>query len=525
MKTFKFFIALLILFLLSGPLSAQITNYPHSSNFASGLGDWIQSTTDDFNWTQKTTGTTSSGTGPQTSPYGANGTTGYLYTETSSPVTTNQTARIYCTYDLSSATTANVTFYYHIYASSGYGPGTLRLKIFKGNSSSSGTMHYPWTVTTSYNGWQQLTVDLADYIGYSYVQLAFESITPAAGSVWQCDNAIDEVVVNTTTNSGGGGGSTTIEIGDPNSTLQNGRVPAYGYYDYSWSSAIYTAAELGGLPKTIEKISWNVANSASMTLTNQEIWIAHTPEEEFPDGTMPDVSNGPWTGFVKVYNGSLSFTPGWNEIVLTSPFSFNGVENLLVKVVNNHGSWASSYPEFQYTSKTNSVVYNYDDGSFPSSSGYRNAFRPNTRFGFNGGNALPIVLVSFEGEVVNNNVKLNWVVASQVNNDYYTIEKSLDAYSWEELATLPGAGNINQEMDYTIYDENPIIGHNYYRLTQTDYDGRFESFRPIAVTLKGERKEIIKRTNLLGQPVRDSYIGIVILTWDNGDIQKIYQNK
>jgi len=138
---------------------------------------------------------------------------------------------------------------------------------------------------------------------------------------------------------------------------------------------------------------------------------------------------------------------------------------------------------------------------------------------------LPIVLVSFEGELVENSVKLDWVVASQINNDYYTIEKSFDAYNWGELATLPGAGNTNQEMSYSTYDESPIIGHNYYRLTQTDYDGKFESFRPIAVTLKEERKEVIKRTNLLGQPVKDSYIGIVILTWDNGDIQKMYQNK
>ena len=59
-------------------------------------------------------------------------------------------------------------------------------------------MHYPWTVTTSHNGWQQATVDLADYLGYSYVQLAFESITPASGDVWQCDNAIDEVEVTAT---------------------------------------------------------------------------------------------------------------------------------------------------------------------------------------------------------------------------------------------------------------------------------------------------------------------------------------
>ena len=141
---------------------------------------------------------------------------------------------------------------------------------------------------------------------------------------------------------------------------------------------------------------------------------------------------------------------------------------------------------------------------------------------------LPVNLASFTGELsseMESIVLLNWTALSQVNNDYFTVEKSLDGYDWEELAILPGAGSVNQEISYSIYDENPIIGPNYYRLTQTDYDGKFKTFRPIAVTLKGEREEIIKRTNLLGQPVKDSYIGIVILTWDNNDIQKIYQNK
>ena len=517
-------ILLVILSLIIGICTTQVTTFPHSSNFASGFGDWTQSTTDNFNWTQKTTGTTSSGTGPQSSPYGANGTTGYVYTETSSPITTNQTARIYCTYDLSTATTASVTFYYHIYASYGYGPGTLRLKIFKGNSASTGTYHYPWTVTSSYNGWQQATISLNDYIGYSYVQLAFESITPASGTVWQCDNAIDEVVVNTTTSSGGGGSGTTVETGDPNSILQNGRVPAYGYYDYSWSGAIYTATELGNAPKTIEKISWNVTNGNSMTLTNQEIWMAHTTEEIFPDGTMPDVGNGPWNGFVKVFNGNLPFSTGWNDITLTSPFNFNGSENLLVKVINNHGSYATSYPEFQYTSKTNSVVYNYDDGSFPSTAGYRNAFRPNTRFAM-GGDALPIDLIVFNGNVLDDiepTVVINWEVASQTNNDYFEIQRSIDVVNWETIRTVTGAGNSNRQMSYSIKDKNPIIGQSYYRLTQTDYDGKNKVFRPIAIQVFGEEKILEKTINLMGQEVNDSYDGIIIEVYTDGTYVKKY---
>ena len=331
-----------------------------------------------------------------------------------------------------------------------------------------------------------------------------------------------------TTGGGTGGGSNgTVEVGDPGSTLQNGRVPAYGYYDYSWSAAIYTAAELGESAETIEKISWNVANSNSMVLTNQEIWMAHASVETFPDGTMPDVGNGPWSGFTRVFNGDLPFVPGWNEIRLTSPFNFNGVENVLVKVVNNHGSWASSYPEFQYTSKTNSVVYNYNDGSFPSPAGYINSYRPNTRFAM-GGSALPIDLISFNGEVLlemDPIVLLEWTVSSQVNNEYYTIERSKNLSVWSLVDSIPGNGTTNMELRYSLLDDNPFKGVSYYRLKQTDHDGKTETFKPIAITINSEEKIVSKIINLMGQEVPEDYQGIVIEMYTDGTYKKKYKEQ
>ena len=114
-------------------------------------------------------------------------------------------------------------------------------------------------------------------------------------------------------------------------------------------------------------------------------------------------------------------------------------------------------------------------------SDYASDFSP---FGFgsqNGGNALPIDLISFTGAVIDGNAVLEWEVASQVNNDYYTIERSIDCENWEEISSLKGAGSTNQLMKYTTYDEKPYVGVSYYRLTQTDYDGKFETFIPISI--------------------------------------------
>ncbi len=119
------------------------------------------------------------------------------------------------------------------------------------------------------------------------------------------------------------------------------------------------------------------------------------------------------------------------------------------------------------------------------SSGYgqKSGFSSFSLFGFGGtgGSALPITLVSWGGGMVDDVAVLEWTVASQVNNDFYTIEKGIDCENWEKVATIPGAGNSNMLMDYKICDENPYVGVSYYRLTQTDYDGKFETFKPISI--------------------------------------------
>ena len=361
----------------------------------------------------------------------------------------------------------------------------------------------------------------ATYTGVLYVHL----------NEYNCasNSTLTEVMIYKTPASGGGGGvidPNSVTVGDLSSGLDDGRVPTYGYYDFSWSASLYTAMELNKSPMLLEKISWNVTNGASMLMTNQEIWFAMTLEEEFMDGTMPDMGVGSWTDWKLVYAGDIDFKPGWNEIVLQGSYLYDGMRSLLVKVVNNHGAWASSYPEFQYTTKSNSVVYNYDDGVFPGPIGYRNSIRPNTRFGFGGGGALPIDLISFTGEVlggdINPIVLIEWTTLSQVNNDYFEIQRSDDAEVWYTIETVSGAGNTNSEMSYVVIDDNPLTGISYYRLKQTDYDGQYESFHPVSIIISSEEKIINKVVNLMGQEVNEPYKGMVLEIYQDGTYVKKY---
>ena len=131
MKKFIHIVLTCFLFIACLPVYSQISTFPNTTDFESGFGDWNQSSSDNFDWTLRSSATTpSSGTGPQSGPYGANGTSGYAFTESSSPRTNNDVARIFITLDLSSYSSCSISFNYHQYSSYGYGPCTLRLKVY-----------------------------------------------------------------------------------------------------------------------------------------------------------------------------------------------------------------------------------------------------------------------------------------------------------------------------------------------------------------------------------------------------------
>lgn len=85
---------------------------------------------------------------------------------------------------------------------------------------------------------------------------------------------------------------------------------------------------------------------------------------------------------------------------------------------------------------------------------------------------LPIELINFTAQKKEKNNYLEWTTATEINNDYFTIEKSLDGYSFKEYSTIKGAGTTTSTNNYSIYDYFPYNGISYYRIKQTDFDGR-----------------------------------------------------
>lgn len=143
------------------------------------------------------------------------------------------------------------------------------------------------------------------------------------------------------------------------------------------------------------------------------------------------------------------------------------------------------------------------------------------------GSSLPIELVYFKGIDEGYYNHIMWVTSSETNNHYFTIERSLDMINWIPIHTQLGAGSSNKLLTYEYKDYDFELNKiNYYRLNQTDYDGKFEQFYTIAVDNSRQNSEnkIIKRTTIYGKEINELYTGLYLEIYQDGSAKKFFKN-
>lgn len=113
-------------------------------------------------------------------------------------------------------------------------------------------------------------------------------------------------------------------------------------------------------------------------------------------------------------------------------------------------------------------------------------FEGNTNFCSQG--PLPVELLYFNADQGSGGVRIEWSTASELNNDYFTLERSKDGIRFDLISTIQGNGTVNSTNNYQYTDTNPPLGLVYYRLSQTDYDGTSEQFPLISVLFNPDDK-------------------------------------
>ncbi len=209
-------------------------------------------------------------------------------------------------------------------------------------------------------------------------------------------------------------------------------------------------------------------NATSVTYRAE---VTNSPATALPFSYPPTIANVSAVRYTRFIRSAVSnFTSGRLQMYYNTD-DVVGDKNTLVVA---HDDGVSTWQNFGGVATAN-WVGNITSGLFTNFNNYFALANPP-----GGGNALPVSLTSFTAAFAGKNVEVKWTTESEINNDYFTLERSSDNFHYTELTTVDGSGNSTTTHNYTYYDEQALRGISYYRLKQTDFDGNFEYF-PVAV--------------------------------------------
>jgi hypothetical protein len=132
-------------------------------------------------------------------------------------------------------------------------------------------------------------------------------------------------------------------------------------------------------------------------------------------------------------------------------------------------------------------------------------------------NPLPIEILYFTAKPAEARVELDWATATEVNNNYFTIEKSKDGVNFEFMQKVNSEalnGNSSAVLHYKIYDLTPYDGINYYRLKQTDFNGNYKYTSIAQVTF-----DIKSFVSVFPNPASNNIFINVSADYDNADLK------
>ncbi|MEI7594577.1 MAG: T9SS type A sorting domain-containing protein [Bacteroidota bacterium] len=125
--------------------------------------------------------------------------------------------------------------------------------------------------------------------------------------------------------------------------------------------------------------------------------------------------------------------------------------------------------------------------------------------------SLPVSLLSFNAECNEYTAELEWKTASELNNNFFSVERSYDMQQWVTIGNVNSKGNSNSIQSYQLSDNTVDFNYQtiFYRLSQTDFDGQFEVFNPIALSCKDKELFEIISVDKDGSSLSIIYNGVI----------------
>ncbi|HIA06473.1 MAG TPA: T9SS type A sorting domain-containing protein [Flavobacteriales bacterium] len=228
------------------------------------------------------------------------------------------------------------------------------------------------------------------------------------------------------------------------------------------------------------------------------VTVSVSPITELPgdDGSIVATQDG--TPIIDVHaDAEWSITPnaaissGTYDLDLYVGNTTSGIVSNTFTILKRPGN-STLYSDWQSHDGTTQIPASNAPGRVAGPGGFarKMGFDGFSKFGIgSGASPLPIELLYFNAVPNDQMVDVIWTTASEINNDFFTVERSKNGIDFEMLVELPGAGTSNQVLEYSSKDDTPYNGLSYYRLKQTDYDGKYEYSKTVAVNLQEPGKQ------------------------------------
>ena len=201
-----------------------------------------------------------------------------------------------------------------------------------------------------------------------------------------------------------------------------------------------------------------------------------------------------------IYNGGIA--GGVTVTCYDQPFFI--INNAIFSGGVKDGSYTFCYlqPDFIF----NNFIYNGGN-----SAGFG-------RFCYVFDNPLPVELIQFTASIDENRTKVNWTTASEINNDFFMVQRTPDGNLFDDVKKMKGAGNSSNVLNYQCFDEKPLSGKSYYRLKQVDFDGATSYSNLVAVNFDAVKNSL----PLVIYPNPQIAGGIINVQYTvNGDAEKV----
>lgn len=257
----------------------------------------------------------------------------------------------------------------------------------------------------------------------------------------------------------------SFPVGSGNDAVISYTVPAGGLSEGEviyWESGAGTTINLsrsgGGAAGSVTIISGNKLSIAG----DDPLYLFNSSVPGSPHNNVTEIFCAVGIGNIFVSNTSLNPANDLDALVSIdfAPIVFNDVNVDNADFVFN-GRVGTTFAEF--TSVANWTT---------SATNLALSLTAFTSPGF-GGFTLPVEWLDFSANQIREGVQLQWSTASELNNDFFVVERSNSNGNFEAITQVNATGNSDLVQAYSATDAHPLMGTNYYRIKQVDIDGNY----------------------------------------------------